>query len=528
MIGVRLGPWIIEEELGRGGMGTVYRGRRAADANPGPAQAALKVLAAELAVEVGFQHRFQREIDILRQLDHPGIVALYDSGHDEGRFWFAMEYVGGPSYEMLRAEAGRLPWRDVLELACQISPALKHAHDRGIIHRDLKPSNLLYDEATGHIKLTDFGIASLFASPHLTVTGGVIGTPEYLSPEQAAGKPVTKKSDLYSFGVLLYTLVTGTTPFVGEPLDLLHKHRFGQFDKPGRIVPDLHPDFEAIICNLLEKSPDQRPGDAYVLYRRLDSLQKKLARQGQADTPDRAGAPTHPGMREGPATMVSRLVRQELLDQNRPGPIGRVLNHPIVLVVLFVLCVGILVWTFWPASPESLYQRGVELLQSDNPADWDRAWDNFLDPLEHRNPDNPHKDEIAQLRREHAERQEERKAEQAARSKKPISEGQWFYEKGLRFRREGQEKEARRVWQALVDGYENVPAEKPWVRRARAALEAKDDPKQAGPPRALDEALRRAQELDREGKKDEARAIRKGLAELYRDDPAARAAIGAP
>src|SRR5688572_30973016 len=126
MIGARLGPWVIEQEVGRGGMGAVYRARRAADAEPGPPRAAVKVLAAELAVELGFQQRFQREIDILRQLDHPNIVRFFESGAENGRFWFAMEYVDGPSYEDLRGPGGRLPWFEVLDLAWQIAPALKH------------------------------------------------------------------------------------------------------------------------------------------------------------------------------------------------------------------------------------------------------------------------------------------------------------------------------------------------------------------------------------------------------------------
>src|SRR5205823_12377708 len=122
MIGDRLGSWVLEEEIGRGGMGAVYRAARAPGAPPGPARAAVKVLAAELAVEVGFQQRFQREIDVLRRLDHPGIVRFYDSGNDNGRFWFAMEYIDGPSFESLRDSRGRLPWREVLELACQVAP----------------------------------------------------------------------------------------------------------------------------------------------------------------------------------------------------------------------------------------------------------------------------------------------------------------------------------------------------------------------------------------------------------------------
>ena len=206
MIGAQLGPWLIDSEIGRGGMATVYL----AHADPPPAGqphvAAVKVLAAELAAEQGFVLRFEREIDIVRRLDHPNIVRFFESGVSDGRPWFAMEYVDGPSLDAVLEERGRLPWREVLNFACQIAPALKHAHDRGVIHRDLKPSNLLRapdPTGPGVVKLTDFGVASLFASRHLTVTGGVVGTAEFLSPEQAAGKPVTRRSDLYSLGVVL-------------------------------------------------------------------------------------------------------------------------------------------------------------------------------------------------------------------------------------------------------------------------------------------------------------------------------------
>jgi serine/threonine protein kinase len=357
-------------------------------------------------------------------------------------------------------------------MAWQVAPALKHAHDRGIIHRDLKPANLLRVESDGKVKLTDFGIASLFASPHLTVTGGVIGTPEFLSPEQASGKPVTKKSDLYSLGVVLYTLITGNTPFVGDPVGLLHKHRFAQFDRPGRIVDDLPADFDEIVCSLLEKEPGARPGDAGVLFRRLDSLKKNLARQAAGDVESERRQPSTPipTQREGPATLASRVVRQELMELNRPGPIGRVLNNPIVLVVLFVLCVGTLVWTFWPSGPDHLYKKGTALMASDDPDDWDRAWRDYLGPLQSKYPDNPYQNELAELRQQYDERVAEQNAERAAKSKKGISEGQWFFEKGVRLSKSGKRDEARRVWQALSDAYSDVPVEKPWVRRAEAEL----------------------------------------------------------
>src|SRR4051794_5082112 len=143
MIGNRLGPWILISEIGRGAMGRIFRAERAADAPGEPAVAAVKVLSAELAGDPVFVERFQREIAALKQLAHPNIVRFYDAGSADGHFYYAMEFVDGADYQVILADRGRLPWAEVLALALQVVPALKHAHDRGIIHRDLKPSNLL-------------------------------------------------------------------------------------------------------------------------------------------------------------------------------------------------------------------------------------------------------------------------------------------------------------------------------------------------------------------------------------------------
>jgi hypothetical protein len=535
MSGVRLGPWVIDEEIGRGGMGAVYKAHRALDANPGPEVAAVKVLAAELAVELGFQQRFQREIDILRQLEHRNIVHFLDSGAENGRFYYAMEYIDGLDFETLRDRRGRVPWPDVLDLAWQIAPALKHAHDRGVIHRDLKPSNILRTrdpdnpDSTGLVKLTDFGIASLFASPHLTVTGGVIGTPEYLSPEQAAGKPVTRRSDLYSLGVVLYTLVTGNNPFTGAPLDLLHKHRFAQFDRPSRLLPELPPDLDDVICNLLEKDPGQRPADAGVLFRRLDSIRKKLARQAldrDSETVARIATSAHAAEesrpREGTATMVSRMVRQELRDLDRGGPIQRFFNRPSVLVILFVLCVGTLIWTFWPMSAETMFQRGAALMASENPEDWERAWEKFLTPLEEKHPDHAHAEEVREFR----QRLDAARAERKSRRRGALSEAHWFYERAMRLRGRGEEEEAQRLLKALIEAFGDDPGEQRWVDKSKQELDKKPAPDNGKGLEALRAALKRARELEAVGKAQEAKSLRAALAELYKGDKAAEQLLG--
>jgi serine/threonine-protein kinase len=525
MLGARLGPWVIDKELGRGGMGHVYLAHAEAAPAGAPSQVAVKILAPELAAEVGFLQRFQREIEILRKLNHPNIVRFHEAGAEDGRYYFAMEYVDGPSLETVREQEEKLPWREVLDLALQLAPALKHAHDRGVIHRDLKPSNLLRS-SSGVVKLSDFGIASLFASQHLTVTGGVVGTAEYLSPEQAAGKPVTRRSDLYSFGVVLYTLLTGRTPFEGEVLDLLHKHRFAQFDRPGRLVPEVPADLDDIVCELLEKDPSRRPADGMVLFRRLDSLRRKHEYKAAADpygvlpnlAPERNA--TAGSDHEGPATLMSRLIRTELDRQNQGGPARRLLNNPWVLLTLFLLTLGTIVWTFWPVSPETLFRRGAALMASDNPDDWQTAWKEYLQPLQSQFPDNAHRDELEEFRKKIDTWEANRRAAEALRDIDRMSEAQWFYQEGLRRWQRGDEDGARRVWRALARAFKEVPSEGKWVGLAEKELAKPPDEKPTVERKwaPVREAVKRAQELQAEGKKGEAEEILQALRDLYRED----------
>jgi serine/threonine-protein kinase len=483
MIGGKLGSWVIDRELGRGGMGRVYL----AHEEPGGKQAAIKVLAAELAKDAGFLHRFEREIDALRQLDHPNIVHFYQAGCQDGHYYYAMEYVQGRSFEELLEEHQRLPWKEVLDAALQICPALKHAHDRGIIHRDLKPPNLLRGDDRV-VKLTDFGIAKVFAGAQLTATGGIVGTAEYLSPEQAAGKPVTRRSDLYSLGVVLYALVTGRTPFEGEDfVDLLHKHRYGQFDRPQKLVPELPYEFDEVICNLLEKDPARRPLDALVLQRMLDSIRRKQERKAHAtmaaspvgqtladDDPDgTAGA-------EGPATLMSRLMRQELDRQNRGSTVQQLFNRAWVLVPLFLLCVGLLIWTFWFREPDEPTDTGGQTTQV-------------------------------------------------------MGEAQRLYNEGVRLQKHGDLGAARRTWEQVVNLFQTVAAEKAWVDEARARLaelrQQATDKRWESVRAALANARRLRDEAAKlegaakQAKLDETNRIWKVVEEVYGNDPSARAVV---
>ncbi|MCL4129981.1 UNVERIFIED_CONTAM: hypothetical protein GTU68_042114, partial [Idotea baltica] len=189
-------------------MGTVYLGRHTETDR----LVAVKVLPASMAREEGFIARFNREIAAMQKMQSSHIVELYESGEDNGTYYYAMEYVPGETLTERLHRDKRIPWRESIEIGVQICKALKAAHNTGIVHRDLKPSNLLLDPE-GNVKLTDFGIAQVFASSKLTVTGGVLGTAEYMSPEQAQGTRANKQSDIYSLGAVLYVMLTGRPPF---------------------------------------------------------------------------------------------------------------------------------------------------------------------------------------------------------------------------------------------------------------------------------------------------------------------------
>ena len=277
----RLGPYQIERLLGRGGMGTVYVGVHLETGE----RAAIKSLAMTLADDHNFRARFMAEIETLKQLKHPNIVQILGDGEQDGNLFFVMELVEGHSLQE-KLQAGRaFTWREVARIAIDICGALKHAHDSGVIHRDLKPANLL-QTAEGRIKLTDFGIAKLFGATHRTADGSVVGTADYMAPEQADGRPVTNRSDLYSLGAVMFTLLARRTPFSGGNLpQVIHKLKYEEAPSVRRFAPDTPIDLEQIIADLLRKEPQSRIPTALVLANRLRAMEHALSHATNADLP---------------------------------------------------------------------------------------------------------------------------------------------------------------------------------------------------------------------------------------------------
>src|SRR5487761_1168809 len=276
----RLGPYQIGRKLGKGGMGTVYAG---VNLENGEA-AAVKVLSAVMAHEEGFRERFEAEIESLKKLHHPNIVRLFGYGEQDGYHFYGMELVEGRSLEEELLAGRTFEWREVTELTIQVCRALKHAHDRGVIHRDIKPANLLLAD-DGTLKLSDFGIAKLFGSTGMTADGGVLGTAEYMAPEQADGRPVTHRCDLYSLGGVMYALLSRRPPFRATTMvEMLQLQRYAQPEPLRRFAPEAPAELESIVGLLLEKDPEKRLPTAMVLSRRLEAM-----RHGLSVRPDEAG-----------------------------------------------------------------------------------------------------------------------------------------------------------------------------------------------------------------------------------------------
>ena len=289
----RLGPYKLISVLGRGGMGTVYRSEHVDSGE----LFAVKVLAPVYSHDPHFRNRFESEIKALYKLDHENIVRLISYGQDDSNLFFAMELVTGKSLFQLQRSGKRFYWREVLKIGRDVAQGLRHAHDRGIIHRDLKPGNLLRTQ-DGTVKITDFGIAKSFGASQITGTN-VVGTVDFMSPEQAKGQPVTVRSDLYSLGTVMFTLLSGSPPFTGSSVEeSLRNLTTVPAPKITQRAPDVPEAIEELVANLLQKNPDDRIQTAQALLHRMASIEKDLKGYSEAKTAEK------PNVIPGDQTMV--------------------------------------------------------------------------------------------------------------------------------------------------------------------------------------------------------------------------------
>ena len=289
------GRYRVVRKLGTGGMANVYL---AEDQELGRS-VAIKMLDERHSQDEQFVERFRREAKNAAGLSHPNIVSIYDRGQAEGTYYIAMEYLEGRTLKELLIARGPTPLAVAIDYARQILSALGFAHRHGIVHRDIKPHNVVV-APDGRLKVTDFGIARSGTS-QMTETGSIIGTAQYLSPEQAKGAPVTPASDIYSVGIVLYEMLTGLVPFTGDtPLEIAMKHLSTTPLPPSEARPDVPHELDSIVLRALAKNPEDR-------YQSADEMDADLARAslGQAVAPETEEAATQVLRGAGAATLAS-------------------------------------------------------------------------------------------------------------------------------------------------------------------------------------------------------------------------------
>lgn len=277
LVGRVLERYRILARISSGGMGTVYLAEHTALRR----RVAVKILPPELARDPEYAARFRREALAAARIEHPNVVQVYDVGEYEGRPFLVRQYVEGLTLAEILRQSGRLDFKEAARVAREVARGLAAAHARGVIHRDVKPENILVSE-NGEIRLFDFGIALAPAAPGEAGRSGLlVGTPHFLSPEQAEGKPGDERSDLYSLGVTLYAAATGRVPFTGPSVAaVLYKHVHEPPRRPSDLLPEIPPFLEGIILRLLEKNPAKRYPSAAEAERDLDLFVRGLHPRG--------------------------------------------------------------------------------------------------------------------------------------------------------------------------------------------------------------------------------------------------------
>ncbi len=312
----KFGRFKVIDELGRGAMGVVYRAQDSALGRT----VAIKTIALTGSAAERDMHeaRFQQEARAAGSIGHPAIITIYDVGREGDTAFIAMELLEGRDLREMIRDVSMMPSQSV-SIAATVAEGLAYAHERGVVHRDIKPGNIMV-LPDGRVKIMDFGIARLHEPTVKTQTGVLLGSPQYMSPEQIVGQPFDHRADIFSLGLVLYEMLTGSKPFQGDDIpELMFKVANMPAKPPSHIAPDLPPVIDYIVARALKKKPDERYASAAELARDLREAMREVQASEMAGR-ERAGAKTVPNNPEvAPEGSPAGLVRDEPLEL-RPSP----------------------------------------------------------------------------------------------------------------------------------------------------------------------------------------------------------------
>lgn len=377
-----IGPFQLDRQIGVGGMGVVYS---AIYPKTGK-KVAVKVLSPGFMSDAKVRKRFEREIGILKRLKHPNIVKYYGGGTENGQRYYAMEFIDGGSLQQVIKNRGQLTWEQVIHVGRQVTSALEHAHNAGIIHRDLKPANLFLSRK-GHLKLGDFGIARDTEATALTAAGKTVGTYAYMAPEQIqASDPISRKTDLYALGCVLYELVVGETPFHSDnPMDMLMQHLQ---DEPYNVcekVPNCPIELGKLIDRLLEKKPDDRPYDALAVHTDLGEIKERADSGVGAALADTVVSGNAVGSGTGKLKSVGARKKKKK-KRKKKGPIH---EQTWFLATCLLALVGATAWLLRPPGEDWYAEQWHEAMQGDEYAQR-ASLDKHIDPYIEKFPTGQH------------------------------------------------------------------------------------------------------------------------------------------
>jgi len=375
-----IGPFVLEEQIGIGGMGVVYRATYPKNNKP----VAVKILAPGLINDPKLLSRFDREVKILKRLNHPNIVKYYGGGTEGNQRYYAMQFINGGSLQDVMKKRGRLSWEQAIHVGRQVCSALEHAHNAGIIHRDLKPANLFLSRK-GRLMLGDFGIARDTEATALTAAGKTVGTYAYMAPEQINGAhPICGKTDLYALGCLMYETLVGETPFVSEnPAEMLMQHLNDDPHNVTEFAPDCPVWLDNLIDRMLAKNPDDRPFDALAVHTELGEIRDRLAEGNSV-----AAANTLPGGQiatQEENTQLRKALKKKKKKKRKDVPLH---ERTSFLAACLGLLIGLTVYLSWPESLESMHARIAPVMEAGLRSETRALRDDIINMLE-RDPEGP-------------------------------------------------------------------------------------------------------------------------------------------